>query len=290
MSLIGIPCTSVKSNYVALYTRFEGVNRRRRNKMQKLLTAQQAYDSSKEEEALSRKASARLRAVITTLSVIAKRKRVYSAEQDCFFSFRLNFITLTLPSKQIHGDKEIHSRIFCEFIRAWKRKAKDLLYVWKAETQQNGNLHYHLITDTYIHHLQLRRMWNFYCEKLKYCTRSSSKDPNSTDVHAVKNIKNIAAYAIKYMCKKAEGRRVPDIRKWYCSKALLLPVERLEGSTAASNKDIGTLINEGGRVWQNDFCTCIFFTREQIAKTKIFSKVLLKHFERIRQYNRNQTE
>lgn len=290
MSIISIPCTSLRASRTSLYTRREGYATRRRARWAELLKDCNSYEVAKKAEALSKKAASRLRDKIMLLVDCSATKRVYSDKLKSYFNFKVNFITLTLPSKQMHSDKVIHEKVFKEFIRAWKRMNADLLYVWKAETQANGNLHYHLITNSFIHHSQLRRMWNFYCEKLGYCTRSKSEDPNSTDIHAVKNIKDIAAYAVKYMSKKSEGRRVPSIRKWHCSSALLLPHPVLEGSTPASEAAFTVFFNNNVRVWISNYCTCFFTTRESLKLVPRLSQLYEDYIATIKRTNRNLKE
>ena len=151
---------------------------------------------------LSYKASNRLRDAINVLVDTAKPKRLYSKDLNAYFRFRVNFITLTLPSAQVHPDKEIHNTIFKDFIRTWKRSNPSLLYVYKAEVQDCGNLHYHLSTNSFIHYKKLRKWWNRCCNLLGYVDRCSTKDPNSTDVHAIKNVKNFAGYMCAYVTKK----------------------------------------------------------------------------------------
>ena len=150
---------------------------------------------------LSYKARQRIHTYTQYLVDTAKKKRVYSKTDNKWFSFYVNFVTLTLPSSQIHTDTEIHNTVFKAFIRAWKAKEPGLMYIYKAEVQDNGNLHYHLTTNAYIHHADLRNMWNYYCNKLGYIDRAKTKDPNSTDVHSVKNVKKLAEYIGKYMAK-----------------------------------------------------------------------------------------
>jgi hypothetical protein len=94
-------------------------------------------------------------------------------------------------------------------------------YVYRIETQENGNIHYHLVTNTFIHYHDLRVYWNRYVNELGYVDRSTSNDPNSTDVHKVADIKDMAAYCAKYLSKNNENdRRRIDIRDWGCSVAL----------------------------------------------------------------------
>ncbi len=124
------------------------------------------------------------------------------------FKFKINFCTLTLPSKQIHGDREIVKKILEPFLRIMRDRYSMGEYIWKAEVQDNDNLHFHLTTNIFIHYRKLRYEWNKCCEKLGYVTRGKVEDPNSTDVHSVQNIKNLAGYLCGYMSKKDEWKKV----------------------------------------------------------------------------------
>lgn len=85
-------------------------------------------------------------------------------------------------------------------------------YLWKAETQMNGNIHFHLFTDKYIPHDQLRYTWQRSIEKLGYvswfATENNNLNPNCTDIHSIKKIKNIQAYVAKYVSKEIDGRQI----------------------------------------------------------------------------------
>lgn len=167
----------------------------------------------KQSGVMSYKSAQRLRDAINLLVATSVSKKLYVKEiaerQKAaglpikpYINFRLNFVTLTLQSPQIHSDKEIHTKVFAEFIKKWKYKNNKLLYVYKAEAQDNGNLHYHLTTNSFICHKKLRKWWNKACNSLGYMDRCSVENPNSTDVHAIKNVQDIAAYLSSYVAKK----------------------------------------------------------------------------------------
>lgn len=189
------PCLSLKPRRIVHYSQPTRTLERRKNPFK---TGKEAYDAI---TILSYKARQRIHTYTQYLVDTAKKKRVYSKSENKWFSFYVNFVTLTLPSQQVHTDGEIHATIFKAFIRAWKTKEPGLMYIYKAEVQDNGNLHYHLTTNAYIHHTELRNMWNYYCNKLGYTDRCKVENPNSTDVHSVKNVKKLAEYIGKYMAK-----------------------------------------------------------------------------------------
>lgn len=48
-------------------------------------------------------------------------------------------------------------------------------YVWRMEFQANGNVHYHIATDTYIDYFFIQKQWNAILEKLGYVSRYAQK-------------------------------------------------------------------------------------------------------------------
>lgn len=148
------------------------------------------------------------------------------------------FVTLTLPSEQMHTDKVLNAKALNNFITQIKRSHQVKNYLWRAERQKNGNLHYHIIIDKFISHRLIRNYWNIQMKALGYIsiyqsnmishhsngfkvrndlkkkwsienqkkaydygTNTNWKDPNSTDIHSLKNIKNISSYVCKYVTK-----------------------------------------------------------------------------------------
>lgn len=70
------------------------------------------------------------------------------------------FVTLTLPAKQHHTDIELTKYCVNPMLSYWRKYFGVKHYIWKKELQQNGNLHYHFVTDRYIDALSLRESWN----------------------------------------------------------------------------------------------------------------------------------
>ena len=144
----------------------------------------------------------------------------------------LTFVTLTLPSKQMHSDNEIKRKCLTPFVATLQRKFDVWEYFWRAESQANGNIHFHLIVDSFIDHRKLRSEWNKCINKLKYVDEFAMSwghhNPNSTDIHSLKNINSPSSYLVKYCCK-SDGYRKIDGRIHGCSDDLrkLSPYEDL---------------------------------------------------------------
>ena len=175
---------------------------------------------------------------ISYLIYLAKPKAIHKPYHGNNFTFKVNFITLSLSSKQIHSDQEIKAQLFNQFLIEMKQRWNVDMYVWKAEKQKNGNIHFHIVTGSFIPWNELRNVWNRIQQKLGYVTRyrenrmnwhqdgfrydsrhakqwpyerqlkayKSGKqtgwdNPNSVDIHSLKHVGNIKAYFIKYMSK-----------------------------------------------------------------------------------------
>lgn len=157
-------------------------------------------------------------------------------------NYKLGMITLTLASIQHNTDEEIKKNLLNNFLQICRTKWKIENYIWKAEKQDNGNIHFHIIIDKFVSHTEIRESWNRiqnkkdyeYIDnyrkkmKLKYvngfipefescCEVEKQKErydrnilenwsnPNSTDIHSLKNIRNAAAYISKYLAKGVTG-------------------------------------------------------------------------------------
>lgn len=167
----------------------------------------------------------RLKRAIQLLVASAEWKEAPNFKTGKVFKFKVNFITLTLPCPQgQHSDRTIKTKVLDPFIKRMKRKYKLNSYVWRAERQKNKNLHFHLITDTWIHYEKIRNDWNSCLNALGYIDEFERKhqhrNPNSTDVHAVWKVKNLTQYFIKYMAKNAAEGDVIKGKLWDCSTNL----------------------------------------------------------------------
>lgn len=136
---------------------------------------------------------------------------------------KLTFITLTLSSKQMHSDLFIKKNLLFRFIETLQVKYNLKHYLWRAERQQNGNIHFHIIVDIFIHHSLLRYIWN---DKQKqfgylndYIEKYGRENPNSTDVKFIKDVSIIEKYVSKYITKNESLQKIEG-HVWGCSAAL----------------------------------------------------------------------
>jgi hypothetical protein len=167
----------------------------------------------------------KIKRAIQLIVASSKWKEAKNFKTGKMFKFKVNFITLTLPASQGNiTDKEIKKECLDNWIKRMKRKHKLNSYVWRAEKQKNGNLHFHIITDVYIHYEKIRSNWNDVLQKFKMIDKFEEKNghrnPNSTDVHAIGNVKNLSQYFVKYMAKDEKEGKIINGKLWDCSKNL----------------------------------------------------------------------
>ena len=204
-----LPVLQIRPSALLVYERVEwdsSYSRKQKGHQLSNLKAAPTYQGL-----ISPGSSARLKRAIQLLLAIAKPKKVLNPSTKKFYSFKVNFVTLTLPAPQgVLTDKQIKEAILDPWIKSAKRIFGLKNYIWRAEKQMNGNIHFHLATDCYIWHRDLRDSWN---KRLELCgfisafeKKHGHRDPNSTDVHAVKYIRNFAAYLTKYVTK---GKPIP---------------------------------------------------------------------------------
>jgi hypothetical protein len=86
----------------------------------------------------------------------------------------LTFVTLTLPSSQAHKDEFIKRYIFWPWLEIIKRYYGVQEYIWRAEKQANGNIHFHILIDKFIKHELVRFHWNYHLSKYGYIDAYSS--------------------------------------------------------------------------------------------------------------------
>jgi hypothetical protein len=214
-----LPCKLVVYNKFEAFLK-EGRHYIPKSYLRNVTELDQGRKKNKSEGEISRKAAIRIRKAVRLQILTAKKKRVYSKKENKWFTFYINFATLTLSSKQIHSDDEIKKFVLRPFLRVIKNKFGVSKYIWKAESQVNNNIHFHLTLDKFIHWRQLRKYWNKCQNALGYVHRSGISDPNSTDIHSVKNISKLENYLIKYLTKNDDSRRKIEGKTWDCSSNL----------------------------------------------------------------------
>ncbi len=161
----------------------------------------------------------RLRKAIDILVQRTDPKTIWNPVTKKHFPFTLNFVTLTVSSSKNIDTRFGYSKLLEPFLRI-VRSQGNFSYVWKAEFQVRGQIHYHLATNTFLTWQKIRSTWNNLQRKNRlldeYAKKHKHFDPNSTDVHALGSITNVAAYLSKYLSKSNTKKLAGKV--WDCSK------------------------------------------------------------------------
>lgn len=101
-----------------------------------------------------------LKKKINWLYYLAKSKKVTTYSGKTIYNFKVGFITLTLPSVQRTCTKEVTTNLLNNFLTEIRQRTNMTNYVWRLEFQKNGNVHYHIVTDTYLDYFLVQKIWN----------------------------------------------------------------------------------------------------------------------------------
>lgn len=148
--------------------------------------------------------------------MFAEKKNVYSKKaftdkngiERHNFSFRLAMVTLTLSGTQSHTDEHIKEHMLQPFLLWLWRKSK-ANYVWKAETQLNGNIHFHITIDSFIHWEGVALKWMHLLNNNGYPVRKfpngsfDSRNDSSTQIKAIRNEEGFAKICGGYLTKNS---------------------------------------------------------------------------------------
>jgi hypothetical protein len=238
----------LRPSQVVFYTDTRGLSKKRTQESKANSLANLKHSRTK---TFSKKAQKRCISACEKLISIETFGR-FGKNSHLFRYASITFVTLTLPvinSKL--NDFELKRRLN-KFLIYLERQIGRFEYVWKAERQKNGNLHFHLLINRKIHWQIIRSNWNIciselvkeYSEKmkklslsdyieirkkeknfdLKKCVKAYHKavkegwtNPNTTDIHSIYLLKNIISYVSKYISKNENNIKG---RYWGCSDFL----------------------------------------------------------------------
>lgn len=210
------------------------------------------------------------------LDTFAKVKRAENLRTRSMFNFRTSMVTLTLPCQQFSSDKWIKRNLFNAFISYASKYFGMKNYVWRAEAQANGNIHFHIIIDVFIPYQRLRSVWNRICSNHGYTYNSvDGKEANSTDVHSLKNIKDTLKYMVKYCTKNDVSRRKIEGALWGASDSLRKLGACIISASGSIQDNIVRLTNSG---------SLRYYAHERAFIVKEHVKVMINKIGGIRQH------
>lgn len=174
--------------------------------------------------AMTTGAQKRIKKAVDLLVQFSPKRKIYNSVTMQTEMHTLSFITLTIPGKEkrLSADQG-YKLLLSKWIRSMRDKHNLKTYIWKAEFQKNGQLHYHITTPSWIAYTEIRDTWNNIMSSNGmldvWNDENPTKFPNSTDVHKVYKVKNIQAYLAKYLSKKEQDQENTG-KVWDCSKNL----------------------------------------------------------------------
>lgn len=163
----------------------------------------------------------RLRKAISLLIQCSPPRVIFNPVINKSHKFSIGFITLTVADQGRADEADVYKMCLAPWLK-WARYKGMTSYVWKAELQQRGAIHYHIATNTFMHYQLIRDKWNVYQKKAgfldSYAKVNGHFRPNSTDVHSIHKVGNIEAYLTKYLVKDGGGKIAG--KTWDCSRNL----------------------------------------------------------------------
>jgi hypothetical protein len=225
----------------------------------------------------------RIRKTINVFLLKSPTQEILNPVSKKKIRFRLTFATITISDARLIDHKEAYKLGLKPLLR-WLRREVGGLYIWKAELQKRGQVHWHITLNRFLHYKDLRDEWNRLQRSAGwlegYEARTGHTDANSTDIRAVAKIERIDLYLAKYMAKD-DPAAVINGKVWGCSQELqkaryyefemdweeldwlkgleaakLTKVVQLEHCTVISNNQKGLLVpprkREEFEAWQRE--------------------------------------
>jgi len=193
-----VTCFQVRYNSLIMWDQWQGPATRRKLEEDIIHISKQGYQGDM--TAASKK---RLKKRLDVLLQLSPRHYETNPATMKRMMFQLAFVTLTMSADEIIDHKTAHSKCLTKFTR-WLNTL-GITYIWKAELQKSGQIHYHVIINKPIHYRDIRDKWNRFQDEagylIKYEEQNGHKDANSTDVHAVAHVKDLHQYISKYISK-----------------------------------------------------------------------------------------
>lgn len=257
------PMISIRPNRVSLTSLIRRVNlgqflpKQENNKCSDFVSHSRVQEKAIEKKTLVKKfhnfeisenSQRNLRDKIAYLYQFARSRKIRTYTGKFIPNFKVCFLTLTLPSSQIHPTHQITSECLDSILQVLRQRLFMKNYVWRMEFQANGSVHYHIATDIYIDYFFIQKQWNAIVEKLGYVSRYAQKmnkitlseyqnrfsqngkiskdilykrwvkgkavqwsNPNTVDVKNAKSSDSIGWYISKYFSKKEKGRKCNDL-------------------------------------------------------------------------------
>ena len=234
---------------------------------------------------------------------LSSQKRQVKNWKGEFITHLCTFITLTLPSQQNHTDAEITKVVLGSFLDKCRKLGLLQNYVWKAEKQKNGNIHYHILTDTFASFSTFQNIWILALEKLNYVEKYTEKfskmslyrygqqpfnankkpaeiaaaygrgaqnkwkKPPCIHTMPLSDVRSIAQYISKYVSKSDnDNANIVTGRTWSASQSVTLSVKEFCSSSETNEHwyNVASMILKS-KEYVSDFFTMVFCSVQSIC-------------------------
>ena len=152
----------------------------------------------------------RLSKAVTIMSQAIKPGWIHNPVTKQMQYHKFSFITLTVASSKNITARQAYDSLLSHFLDWMTRTVGSenpaaKTYIWKAELQKRGQIHYHITTPAFIHWRDIRTTWNNLQRKAglldDHAKEYGNFDPNGTDVHDTRHVKNSDRYMLKELAK-----------------------------------------------------------------------------------------
>lgn len=149
---------------------------------------------------------------------MAKARHLWNPISNRWSYFRISHLTLTISGRNPNmTNKDISKHCLKDFLNLMRNRHGMSLYVWKAELQENLNIHYHILSNLFLPMNKVQNAWNKIQDRYGLLAPFEEKfnrtDAPSTRIDTVRDWQEIAEYLKKYAAKKAERERLARMPK-----------------------------------------------------------------------------
>ncbi len=136
--------------------------------------------------------------------------------------FRQGFLTLTLPGVATADHKAIKNKVLDPFFTYCRNRMGLKDYVWTAELQERGEIHFHAIVNTFMDKQRVRDAWIRACENSGIVDMTTKGNRPATEIEKCKSYNGSKAYAAKYLGKALKSGTISG-RLWSGSRSVTGP-------------------------------------------------------------------
>ena len=194
----------LRYNCVIIYSQWMGKVSRSLQQFRRInMTLQRAGRYS---GTVTKGAMKRITRVVNILCLYSTEKWIWNEVTQTQVKHKLSFITLTVTENdKMLTAREAYDTLLEPFLK-WATRTKGVkAFIWKAEKQKRGQIHYHITTPSFLNWREIRTKWNRLQAQAglldSFAAKHKHADPNSTDVHEVYKVNDLTSYLIKYLSK-----------------------------------------------------------------------------------------